>query len=53
MGTGVALALLPLVSDQADFALAFFFLSAQRSFIISDMRLRAAALMTRRLTPPR
>ena len=33
---------------QAAFAFAFFFRSAQRSFIISEIRLRAAALMVRR-----
>src|SRR5271166_2198699 len=32
-------------------ALAFFFLSAHRNFIISEMRLRAAALMVRRFLP--
>jgi hypothetical protein len=41
------------VSDQADLALVFLFLSAQRSFIISDIRLRAAALIVRRFLPPR
>src|SRR6516165_3448253 len=33
------------------FPLAFFFLSAQRNFIISEIRLRAAALIVRRFLP--
>ena len=36
---------------QAALDLAFFFLSAQRNFIISEMRLRAAALIVRRFLP--
>src|SRR5215471_21587062 len=49
--SGFYLGVLQRCGSQAAFPLAFFFLSAQRNFIISEIRLRAAALIVRRFLP--